>query len=137
VCHSGKRTLYVTQANGFRTSPPEDVALSMRAHHPLFWEDDELLHMLRYNQPFLVVTLFCHSICYTTAAKPPRPEVRLTAGKGSTTSMDELVDKVVKDIRVRDVYNCCQAISMDKPMVIKVVKGIHACGGVKITWVWC
>jgi hypothetical protein len=51
--------------------------------------------------------------------------------------MDELVDKVVKDIRVRDVYNCCQAISMDKPMVIKVVKGIHACGGVKITWVWC
>ncbi|GFH11256.1 glutaredoxin domain-containing protein [Haematococcus lacustris] len=34
-------------------------------------------------------------------AKPARPEIRLTAGKGITgTTMEELVDRVVKDVKV-------------------------------------
>lgn len=34
-------------------------------------------------------------------AKPARPEIRLTAGKGITgVTIEELVDKVVKDVKV-------------------------------------
>jgi hypothetical protein len=35
-------------------------------------------------------------------AKPPRPEIRLTAGKGITgTTIEQLIDQVVKDVKVR------------------------------------
>lgn len=40
-------------------------------------------------------------------AKPARPEIRLTAGKGITgTTMDELIDRVVKDIKVSRQSSC-------------------------------
>ncbi|KAF5833488.1 thioredoxin-like protein [Dunaliella salina] len=32
--------------------------------------------------------------------KPPRPEIRLTAGKGTNTPIEDLLDKVVKDCKV-------------------------------------
>ncbi len=40
-------------------------------------------------------------------AKPPRPEIRLTAGKGVTgVTVEQLVDQVVKDVKVRKGQAC-------------------------------
>ncbi len=42
-------------------------------------------------------------------AKPARPEIRLTAGKGITgTTIEQLVDQVVKDVKVGHPGQCFQ-----------------------------
>jgi hypothetical protein len=61
-------------------------------------------------------------------AKPARPEIRLTAGKGiANTTIEELLDKVVKDVKVRS--SLCPACIGSKSLFMPhaIVFGLCVC----------